>query len=141
VRKLSNRRRGQALVEGALVLLIFIPVLIGIADFGQFLYFHQTLTDRARAAARWGAVHAYTNSGTHIKEMAVYNVTDPPNGTAAFLPNLTTSMVTATLDDSGTDSARITVTISSYPFNFLSPFMSKDTWYRSVIATEPYEIP
>src|SRR6267154_390863 len=101
--RIRNNRRGQALVESALTLIIFLPVLIGIADFGQFLYLHQTLSDRARAAARWGAVHTYTNSGTHIKEYAVYNTTDPPAGTAGMLPNLTTDLVTATLDDSGTD--------------------------------------
>ena len=139
--KPRNPRRGQTLVESALTLIVFLPVLIGIADFGQFLYLHQTLADRARAAARWGAVHAYTNSGNHIKQYAVYNMTDPPDGTAGMLPNLTTDLVTATLDDANTDSARITVTISNYPFNFLSPLMSRSTWYRTIIATEPYEIP
>jgi Flp pilus assembly protein TadG len=139
--KPRNKRSGQALVESALTMMIFLPVLIGIADFGQFLYLHQTLTDRARSAARWGAVHAYTSAGDHIKEVAVYEMANPPAGTAAILPNLTTGMVTATLDDVGTDSARITVKISDYPYNFLSPYMSKITWYRTIIATEPYEIP
>ena len=141
MRKLRNKRRGQAMLESAFIMLIVVPVLIGIADFGQFLYLHQTLTDRARAAARWGAVRTYTDSGTHIKQYAVYNMTDPPDGTAAMLPNLTTDIVTATLDDAGTDSARITVTISNYPYKFISGFMSGATQYRSITATEPYEIP
>ena len=140
MRKFQNKRRGQAMVESALIMMIFVPVLIGIADFGQFLYFHQSLTDRARTAARYGAVHVYTNSGSDIQNVAVYNNPDS-TGATALLPNMTTDMVTATLDDAGTDTARITVTISNYPFNFLSPFMSKDTWYRTVLATEPYEIP
>src|SRR5204863_2453418 len=136
----KNKRSGQAMLESGLILLIFVPVLMGIADFGQFLYFHQSLTDRARAAARYGAVTSYTSSGLHIKEYAVYNMANPPSGTAGILANLTTDLVTATLDDAGTDSARITVTISNYPYSFISPFMSKDTQYRSVTATEPYEI-
>ena len=139
--KSRNSRRGQAMIESALIMMIFLPVLIGIADFGQFLYFHQTLTDRARAAARYGAVRAYTGSGIHVRKYAMYNDGDPADGAIPVLPNMNLGMITASLDDSGTDSARITVTISNYPFSFLSPFMSKDTQYRTVIATEPYEIP
>jgi len=141
MRRLSNKRRGQAMIEGVLILSVFVFVLMGIADFGYVLYLHQTLSERARAAARWGAVHTYTNSGDHIKQIVVYNRTDPPQGTAGLLPNLTTSLVTATLDDANTDSARITVTISNYPYGFIAPFMSTSTWYRTIIATEPYEIP
>src|SRR6185436_4569854 len=129
------------LVEGSLIMLVFVVVLIGIADFGQFLYLHQSLTERVRAAARYGAVHTYSNSGSAIKKVAVYNDAAAADGAAPLVPNLTTDMVTATLDDAGTDSARITVTITSYPFNFISPYMSKDTFYRTVLATEPYEIP
>src|SRR5437867_1200724 len=125
MRNSHNRRRGQSMLESALVLMIFVPVLIGIADFGQFLYLHQTLSDRARAAARWGAVHSYTGDGIHVRKYAMYNDSDPADGATPMLPNMNLGMITATLDDSGTDSARITVTISGYPFSFLSPFMSK----------------
>lgn len=134
-----NKQRGQALVESALVLMIFVPVLLGIADFGQLIYFHTSLTERARAAARYGAVHTYSD-GLAIRNVAVYNNPSPADSAAGLVPYLTTSLVTATLSDTGTDSARITVTIASYPFNFISGFMSKSTWYRTVTATEPYEI-
>ena len=128
------------MIETSLIMLIFVPVLVGIADFGQFLYFHSSLSERARAAARYGAVNTYSNGDT-IKKVAVYNDPNAAAGSTPLLPRLTTAMVTATLDDAGTDSARITVTISNFPFSFLSPFMSKSTWYRTVLATEPYEIP
>ena len=127
------------MLESALCLMIFVPVLMGIADFGQFVYFHSSLTERARAAARYGAVHVYSD-GTAIQNVAVYNDPSPATGTASLLPNLTTSLVTATLSDVNTDSARITVTITNFPFNFISGFMSQSTWYRTIIATEPYEI-
>ena len=91
------------------------------------------------AAARYGAVHTYTD-GSAIKNVAVYNDPSPATGTAGLVPYLTTSLVTATLDDANTDSARITVTITNYPFNFISGFMSQSTWYKTVITTEPYEI-
>jgi len=137
--KSRKKQRGQAFIESALIMLIFVPVLVGIADFGQVIYFHASLTERARAAARYGAVHTYTD-GSAIQNVAVYNDASPATGTAGLVPYLTTSLVTATLDDAGTDSARITVTITNYPFNFISGFMSQSTWYKTVITTEPYEI-
>ena len=137
--KSRKKERGQAFIESALIMLIFVPVLVGIADFGQVIYFHASLTERARAAARYGAVHTYTD-GSAIKNVAVYNDASPATGTAGLVPYLTTSLVTATLDDANTDSARITVTITNYPFNFISGFMSHSTWYKTVITTEPYEI-
>ena len=137
--KSRKKQRGQAFIESALIMLIFVPVLVGIADFGQVIYFHASLTERARAAARYGAVHTYTD-GSAIQNVAVYNDASPATGTAGLVPYLTTSLVTATLDDANTDSARITVTITNYPFNFISGFMSQSTWYKTVITTEPYEI-
>ena len=138
--KSRGSQRGQAVVESALIMLIFLPVLIGILDFGQFLYFHQSLTERARAAARYGAVHTYSG-GSDSANVAVYN--DPAgtaNGATALLPDLTTGIVSATLSGAGTDDARITVTISNYPYSFVSPYMSKSTWFRTIRASEPYEI-
>ncbi len=51
-RRRSKRQKGQALVESALSVLAFLVMLLAILDFGQFLYFQQTLTERTRAAAR-----------------------------------------------------------------------------------------
>ena len=135
------------MLESALVLLIFLVVLIGIVDMGQFLYFHQSLTERARVAARYGAVHVYSSPGLDIQNVAIYN--DPGGagaGASAVLPYLNTAAgtngyVSATLvGAAGTDDARIIVTINNYPYNFLSPYLSKATWLRTIIAAEPYEI-
>jgi hypothetical protein len=49
--------------------------------------------------------------------------------------------VSATLvGAAGTDDARIVVTINNYPYNFVSPYMSKSTWLRTIVAVETYEI-
>src|SRR5262249_9585186 len=120
------RRRGQALIETSLTILIFVPVLIGILDFGQFLYFHQSLTDRVRAGARYGAVHTF--NATKIANYVLYNDdTGTTNGATALLPNIndpaatpdtTIGSISATLSGSGTDDARVTVSITNYPFQF-----------------------
>jgi len=42
--KSRQNQRGQAFVESGLIMLVFLPVLIGIMDFGQFMYLHLSLT-------------------------------------------------------------------------------------------------
>ena len=142
--KSRQNQRGQAFVESGLIMLIFLPVLIGIMDFGQFLYLHLSLTERTRAAAHYGAVTTYTD-GSDIANVAIYN--DPAgaaNGATPLLPNLQTTSstgegyVTASLTDAGTDDARIRVTITNYPYNFL--MMPASLNHRTITDTEPYEI-
>jgi hypothetical protein len=113
-------------------------------DFGQFLYLHLSLTERTRAAAHYGAVTTYTD-GSDIANVAIYN--DPAGATSGatpLLPNLQTTdatgegYVTASLTDAGTDDARIRVTITNYPYNFL--MMPASLNHRTITDTEPYEI-
>jgi Flp pilus assembly protein TadG len=123
-------QRGQALVETGLILFVFIAFLVGTLDFGQFLYFHQSLSERARAALRYGILNPTDTTG--IQNMAVYN--DPAgtaNGAAALIPNFTTDMVSVCLPGDSTCSnpatgldSRVSVTISGYQmvtFNLLMP--------------------
>ena len=150
--KTRNHRSGQALIESSLILLVFLQILIGIMDFGQFLYFHQSLSERTRAAARYAAVHGSPTAinSTNIANFLLYNdAAGTANGATALLPNIDdpsgshvagNATITATLLNPSTDEAHVNVTISSYPFNFFSPFMSKLTWYRTVTASAPYEV-
>ena len=125
-----DRRRGQALVEGALIMFVFLVFIVGTLDFGQYLYFHQSLTERARAAARYGAVNPTNRTG--IQNVAIYN--DPAgsaNGATPLIANLTTDMVSVCLPGDASCSNpgfgpdwRVTVTISGYrmiTFNLLLP--------------------
>ena len=142
-RSLTHVRRagqtGQAFVESALVLIVFVSITIGIADFGQFLYLHQSLTERVRAAARYGAVRPYDFPGDGIRNVAVYGTAAPAEGSKPLVPGLKTSMVTASLIAEGTDAARIKVTVSNFPFNFFSPWIAKKAKARPVIASIAYE--
>jgi Flp pilus assembly protein TadG len=58
IRRRHNRQRtrGQALVEFALVLPIFILVLFGILDFGRAIYAYNTISNASRQAVRVGIV-------------------------------------------------------------------------------------
>src|SRR6266567_4269597 len=83
----SRRRRtskGSVIVETALIFLVFAGMLIGAFDFGPFLFIHQALVERARYAARWGAINNPADS-TSITNMVLYNQsTTPPSGTASY---------------------------------------------------------
>ena len=47
---------GSTILELALIFLVFLGLLIGTFDFGQFLFIHQALVERARYAARWSTL-------------------------------------------------------------------------------------
>jgi Flp pilus assembly protein TadG len=51
-----ERTRGQALVEFALILPVFLLVLMGILDLGRAVYYSSTLSNAAREAARQAIV-------------------------------------------------------------------------------------
>ena len=57
---LRSRGRGQALVEFALVFPIAVLVILGIIVFGLFVFYQQQLTNVAREAARFAAIHSAT---------------------------------------------------------------------------------
>jgi hypothetical protein len=57
---LRRSERGQTLVEMALVAPLFLTVLIGIVALGIGVFFQQELTNVAREAARYAAVHSAT---------------------------------------------------------------------------------
>jgi len=59
-RRPNGRTRGQALVEFALVFPIAVVVILGIIIFGLFVFYQQQLTNVAREAARYAAIHSST---------------------------------------------------------------------------------
>lgn len=56
----STSGRGQALVETALVLPLFLMILFGIIILGMGVFYQQQLTNAAREGARYAAIHSAT---------------------------------------------------------------------------------
>ncbi len=132
-----KRQRGQALVETGLILVSFIAMLAGIMDFGQILFFHQSLVERARAGLRWGAIHAYDE--TSIKNIIRYNQTAEPVGAQPFL-GISDSNINVSLLDSGLNTERIQVGIVNFQFYFFSPWLAKTfTNNMAIVETIPTE--
>jgi len=128
-------RRGQALVESALVVLVFLACLIGALDFGQLLFTHQMMVDRVRAGVRWGVVNAWDGTGNQIANMVLYNNTTA--GSNPFLgmnrDNVSVVRTAGTVDNPNDE--RITVSIVNYNFTFLSPWIAH-TYTGNNVAVE-----
>src|SRR5688572_1710026 len=58
----TQRRRGQALVEFALIIPLFLLLLVGIFDLGRAVFSYDTLTIAAREGARIAIVNQYEPS-------------------------------------------------------------------------------
>ena|SRR5690348_8941419 len=119
----SRRRRatrGSTMLELSFIFLVFFSLLMGSFDFGQFLFLHQALVERARYAARWGM--ATTGATTsEIQNMVLYG--QPTAGSNGYF-GLTSSMVTVTESNPNTYNWRISVLISNYPYHMFSPYIA-----------------
>src|SRR5579859_343491 len=92
-----NRQAGSTLVEFALVFILFMTMLLGIAGFGHALYAYHFVSESAREATRWAIVNGSTCASdascsapatptdidTYVKSLA------PPGITAS---NITTTV-------------------------------------------------
>jgi Flp pilus assembly protein TadG len=59
---LRRRTRGQALVETALILPLFLTMLLGVVDMGRAVWATTSLASAAREAARFAIVHGGSTS-------------------------------------------------------------------------------
>ena len=59
--------RGQAMVEFALVLPLFLALIFGVLDFGRAIYALNTITNAAREGARYGIISPSDTSGIQTK--------------------------------------------------------------------------
>ena len=131
----KRRTRGSTMVESALVMLAFTMLLVAIFDVSQLLFMHQSLVERVRVAARWGAVHDPAAS-TAITNYVLYGQsTSPAGGTAAY--GLTSSMVAVTTTGAGSDDYRLNVTLSNYRYTMLTPLVAGSRTGQPITASVP----
>ena len=129
----NNPRRGQTLVEFALVVLMFLVVLFGIIEFSRALWTYNTIVQATRAGARFAVVELPSETDHRVKNFVVYH-NDAGTGNPVA-PGLSPSNVTVTYTkvlDTGTPevattltdkyhSAYVQVGITGYTFNFIVP--------------------
>jgi len=139
-RLVPGARRGQMLVETALILMVLVMCLIAIVDFSQLLFTHQMLVERTRSGLRWGMIHAWDGTGDGIKNMILYNQSTAKAG-ATFSgltrANIRVTYTAPTVADP--NDARLMVAIVDYRYTFFTPFISKSfTNKNAVIESAPH---
>src|SRR5258708_2187353 len=119
--KRSERRRrhqsGQAIVEGALVMLVFLTITFGLMDFGRMVWSYSQISHAAREATRYAMVRGSDSGHTASKD-------DIKGVISNTSPGLDTSNVTTTVTFSPDQSAGSTVQVKvAYDFYPMGPYI------------------
>ncbi len=107
------------MLEGVLILIVFLMAFLEVLDIGQFMFFEAMLGDRARAGVRYAVVNTYDAAA--IANVIAYN---SPTGSGPGLFGLQPSMVTVNRYNAGLAGDRVEVIISNFPLAFVGPFLS-----------------
>lgn len=132
-------QRGAQLVEMAIVLPIFLLLLAGTTEFGNYLHTYVTLTRATRVAARHLSARPYASEEIAVaKNLAVCGSTASCSTGTAILTGLTTSNVQVSYTGNSTMPTTITVRIINYsytPVFDLSRFVGGAAWAN--VAASP----
>ncbi len=113
------------MLEACLILSIFLTMLISVLDFGQILFIHQMLVERARLAARTAAVSDCDN--VCVTNLVLFGQTDHPSGEGEGhgIFGLTPANVFVSRPDSGTTATRVVVRIANLNYSSFSPLIAR----------------
>jgi len=139
MRRRGTKQRGAAMVETGLVLVLFIVALVGIVDFAQFLYLHQTIANRVRTVTRTASVYNLTVA--QIQNRICYGSDTVPSPSAVGYMGLKPVNVAAEKLDTSTTERRIVVTVSGLRYKTLSPFLFGAATMLPVRVTSTIETP
>jgi len=114
----AQKRAGQSLIESALILTAFMGLLVGMAGIGQMLFVRQTLADRARMAARWGAMNTYDPAA--IRRMVLFGTAAPAPADAPFF-GLTAAAVDVSNPGCPGSACRVSVAIPEHGIRSVEP--------------------
>jgi Flp pilus assembly protein TadG len=118
VRNRRHRQSGQSLVELAVAVPIFLVIVMGIVDFGIGLKTWIQVTNAAREAARYGAIHCSAGSidGTPVINLVEQRAVDTATGLTFEAGDITVSSNC----DKGHSTESVTVDID-YRYKLISP--------------------
>ena len=129
-------KKGSAMVESSLVLVVFLTLLIGIADLGQILFIHASIVERLREGLRYGVI---TYDPTAIRNIVLYGTDRPTEGAVPGF-NLASNMVDVSRFDANTPEDRIRIAVSNYPVEFFAPFIARRFTGKAIVAVQAMEL-
>ena len=131
----TERRKGAAMLETALVLVAVLSAIVFVMDMGRMLLLEQFFAERARAGVRNAVVNNWDS--TAVANYVCYGDPASTQTGTGFL-GLTPAQVSYTqLTDSGVNDARAQVTISGIRMFAFIPGMSGTYTAAPVVATQP----
>jgi Flp pilus assembly protein TadG len=128
--RFSNDTRGAALVEFAIVAPFLVLLLLGIIDWGRYLFLYNQLGNAVRDGARIAAVTASPSGNVTVISTVRSRINDTNAATAAVTVDLLGNVPEQT----------VRVTITSYPFRRLYALTLAPTQITSVAAEFRYEL-
>jgi len=149
----GSRRRGSVMVEFALSFTTLFAVFASMFQFGYAFYNYNRLVNAVKTGARYAANKPYSSTNTvptlaflqDVRNMVVYGMPHPPEGTAPIVAGLTPDKVQLSITGKGAGTAfnpnamtppdLMTVSITSFPIRAL--FMTT-TLNNRPRATFPY---
>jgi len=141
-RRRSNSRRGAAMIEFALVVLLFLVFLFGIIDWSWAFFQQQTIMWGASDAARWAAANRVDQ--TSIRNIVLCGTPSCTGSATGMYQNATIlgeHISTTDVIDSITTVTRyyVRVTVSGYQISLVNPMLSGTYTGKSIVATQPME--
>ncbi len=115
---------GQSVIESALILAAFMGLIIGMAGIGQLLFVRETLADRARMAARWGALNSYDPAA--IRRMVLFGTAEATPGQSAFF-GLSPAAVDVSNPGCPGPACRVSVAIPEHGIRSVEPMQPEAT--------------
>ena len=133
-----RKQRGAAMLEGGLTLVVFVSFFLAAVDLAQLMMVHQSLTERARWAARRTAVSCCNVD--IVKNRVRFGQDTPANGQVAMY-GLTSENVQVSFAGQNTPDQRLNITISGFTYRAFTPMLSGTFNGIPINVSIPLELP
>jgi len=132
IKNCRENERGSTLVEFSIGVTVFLTAMFGVLEFGRALWVHNALTDAARRGARYATMHSPADAD-QVKNVVVYG--DPAGGGQPMINNLSTANVNVNYNNFGLNDGTVSVSITSYQFQFVVPIIGTTITMPSYTTT------
>ena len=139
---LLKRESGSSLVEYAIVFILLMTMLLGVADFGRALYAYHFVSNAAREAARYASVRGFgcDTDGSCTAPATSTDIQDFVKNVPAGINSAQLTTTTTWLNPNGlahmNDPGCIVQVQVKYVFQFSSTFVFKSTGLTMTSASQ-----